>query len=312
MGCGADAQPVDRLAAVMRMTSFILKNIGHPEYSSKKSKRTFSDHAKIGLLVIRQLMRKSYEDFTDMLPSLTGVLGEAGISKIPDPSTLWKFASRLEPEFLEDVMQEIARTVCSDDMVVAVDSTGFSLTNVSRHMEKRVKEFGTEEKRKRDFVKTTYSVDTRTKMILSCDCTDQHTHDVKRMGCAVSSLVRGGFSIRCVVADKGYDSEHVHVDIRERLSAEAFIPIRKNDPARTGSQRTRTRGFNRGRMKFFFDKEVYNLRSLVETVNSMVKRKMGDTVNSRTKLTSNVEVLLRSIAHNFRRLFELRPGSMEV
>ena len=312
MGCGADAQPVDRLAAVMRMTSFILKNIGRPEYSSKKSKRTFSDHAKIGLLVIRQLIGKSYEDLVDMLPSMAGVLDEAGISKMPDPSTLWKFAARLEPGFLEDMMQEVARRVCSDGMIVAVDSTGFSLTNISRHMEKRVKELGAEKKRKRDFVKTTYSIDTKTKMILSCDCADQHSHDVKRMKYAVGSLVRGGFGVRYVVADKGYDAEYVHVDIRERLGAETMIPIRTIEPARIEGSKVRTSGFNRGRMKFFFDKEVYNLRSLVETVNSMVKRKMGDTVNSRTHLTSAIEVLLRSIAHNFRRLFELKPEAMEV
>jgi hypothetical protein len=218
----------------------------------------------------------------------------------------------LEPEFLENIMQEIAGAVCTGEMTVAVDSTGFSLTNISRHMEKRVKEFKTE-KRKRDFVKTTYSVDTCTKMILSCDCADQHSHDVKRMEYAVGSLVRGRFSVKYVVADKGYDAEYVHLDIKERLGAEAFIPVRAMaEPARSGSSKIRTKGFNRGRMKFFFDKDVYNLRSLVETVNSMVKRKMGDTVNSRTPLTSAVEVLLRSIAHNFRRLFELRPESMEV
>ena len=312
MGCGADAQPVDRLAAVMRKTSFILKNIGHPEYSSKKSKRTFSDHAKIGLLIIRQLIGRSYEDFVDMLPSFAGVLSEAGISKIPDPSTLWKFAARLHPEFLEDIMQEIAGEICADEMIVAVDSTGFSLTNVSGHMEKRIKEFGPEKKRKRDFVKTTYSVDTSTKTILSCDCADRHSHDVKRMEYAVSSLVRGSFGVKCVVADKGYDAEHVHKDIHDRLKADAMIPLRKIEPARIEGKRVTTKGFNRGRMKFFFDKETYNLRSLVETVNSMVKRKMGDTVNSRTSLTSAVEVLLRSIAHNFRRLFELRPELMEV
>jgi hypothetical protein len=196
-------------------------------------------------------------------------------------------------------------------MVVAVDSTGFSLRNISRHMEKRVKEFGAVRKKK-DFVKTTYSVDTDSLMILSCDCTDQHSHDVKRMAYAVSSLVRGGFGVGCVVADKGYDAEYVHRDIHERLGADAMIPIRKTEQARIETSRVKTSGFNRGRMKFFFNEKIYNLRSLVETVNSMVKRKMGDVINSRTRLTSNVEVLFRSIAHNFRRLFELRPESMEV
>ncbi|MCL2031975.1 MAG: transposase [Methanomassiliicoccaceae archaeon] len=111
-------------------------------------------------------------------------------------------------------------------MVVAIDSTGFSLTNISGHMEKRVREFGVR-REKKDFVKTTFAVDTDTKMILSCDCTDKHSHDIKRMEYTVTSLVRGGFGIRCVVADKGYDAEYVHRDIHERLGADAMIPIRK-------------------------------------------------------------------------------------
>lgn len=49
---------------------------------------------------------------------------------------------------------------------------------------------------------------------------------------AVSSLAKGGLSISCVVADKGYDAEYVHRDIHERLGADAMIPIRNIEPAR--------------------------------------------------------------------------------
>ena len=126
-GCRADAQPVDRLAAVMRKTYLVSKNIGHSEYSSVRSKRTFSDHTKIGLLILKQMVRKSYRDFVDMLPSLTGVLKEAGIVSMPDPSTLWKFSSILDPEFLEAILQNIEGMVCREEMILVVDSTGFSL-----------------------------------------------------------------------------------------------------------------------------------------------------------------------------------------
>jgi Transposase DDE domain. len=312
VGCSRTARTADILAAVMDETLAILKDIGHPEYGSARSKRTYSDHVKIGLLVIRQFVGGSYEDFIRFLPSIGGVLKVAGMRNIPDPSTLWKFAGRLDHDVLENVLQRLAKTCCSEDMIIAVDSTGFSLRNISRHMEKRVKEFGVRSEIKRDFVKTTFSVDTRSLMILSCDCVDSRNADVKRMEHAITSLMRGGFSVGCVVADKGYDAEYVHRDIHERLGAEAFIPIRNmSEPARSGSSKIRTSGFHRGRMKFFFDKVRYNQRSKVETVNSMVKRKMGDVVNSRIPATSGAEVILRAIAHNFRRLLELKPESME-
>jgi hypothetical protein len=57
-------------------------------------------------------------------------------------------------------------------------------------------------------------------------------------------------------------------------------------------------------MRHNFDKGIYSRRSLVETVNSMVKRKMGDTVYGKSEASRHKEVLLRCIAHNLRRLFE--------
>jgi hypothetical protein len=53
VGCRSTAQAADVLAAVMEKIFSVLKDIGHPECSSARSKRTYSDHVKIGLLVIR-------------------------------------------------------------------------------------------------------------------------------------------------------------------------------------------------------------------------------------------------------------------
>jgi len=41
--------------------------------------------------------------------------------------------------------------------------------------------------------------------------------------------------------------------------------------------------------------------SQVETANSMVKRKMGDTVYGRSEEARHKEILFRCIAHNIRR-----------
>ena len=46
---------------------------------------------------------------------------------------------------------------------------------------------------------------------------------------------------------------------------------------------------------------------MVETVSFMVKRKIGNTADSRTDHTYGLEVMLRAIAQNLRRLLELRP-----
>ena|GEM_PF-4083549 len=64
------------------------------------------------------------------------------------------------------------------------------------------------------------------------------------------------------------------------------------------------KGPNRWRMWRSLDTEVYGRRALVETVNSKVKRKMGDVVYGRTETSRRMEVLLRCVAHDIRRLMD--------
>lgn len=62
-------------------------------------------------------------------------------------------------------------------------------------------------------------------------------------------------------------------------STSNVIPARNKEPksARQASRNV-PKGWFRRQMFQDFDKAVYALRCLVETVNSMVKRKMGDIV----------------------------------
>jgi hypothetical protein len=63
-----------------------------------------------------------------------------------------------------------------------------------------------------------------------------------------------------------------------------MIPVREMAKPSRGDTTKKARGFSRGMMGCHFDKEIYNLRSLVETVNSMVKRKMGDAISTPYKV----------------------------
>jgi transposase len=291
----------DRLAYVIKVTSFVLEELGVPRYSSERSNRLYDVHLKTGLLVLKQYLDVSYRELCSIVSSLKIWRG-----RVPDHSTLVKFSKKVSAEVLDKVLRSIARKVCGKDMTVAVDSTGFSCSNASVYFIKRLKEMGTgisySKSTRRGFSKASFAVDVSTKMILACDCVDSCHADVRRIPYIIDDLAEGGFSVKCVVADKGYDAEYVHVDIRERLKADAMIPLRKIEPARIEGTRVRTSGFNRGMMKFAFDKEEYNKRSQVETVNSMVKRKMGDTVYGRSEQTRHKEVLFRCVAHNIRRL----------
>jgi Transposase DDE domain. len=295
----------DRIDQIIKVTDMVLEGLGIPKHSSEFSNRLYDDRLKIELLIVRQYLDISFRELCTILPSLRVWNG-----RCPDHSTLVKFSAKVGTMVLDRVLRSIAMMLCRTDMTVAVDSTGFSCSNASRHFVKRLKEMNKDKKityagsSVKGFSKTSLAVDTSSKMILACDCVDSDHADVKRMSYIVDDLVDGGFKIKYIVADKGYDAEYVHADIRERLNAKAFIPIRKWEQARIETSKVRTTGFNRGMMKFFFDKDVYDQRCQVETVNSMIKRKMGDTVYGKTELSRHKEILLRCIAHNIRRFMD--------
>ena len=178
---------------------------------------------KIGLLALKQYLDVSFRELCSMLSSFKVWRG-----RVPDHSTLVKFSKRLDTGLLDRVLWVMAHMLCGPDMIVAVDATGFSCSNASRHFVKRLREMGSDityaNGVRKGFSKASLAVDTDTKMILACDCVDSNHADVKRMTFLIDDLTRSGFSIASIIADKGYDAEYVHVEIRERLGVKAFIP----------------------------------------------------------------------------------------
>ena len=233
----------------------------------------YSDRAKVGLLIVMEYMGRSFVEFTKLMPSLNGMMRAAGISGVPHESTLWKFRRRLDPRILDKVVSYQAMMINGPtDLTIAVDATGFSTTHASKYYISRLKYFGTEEIIKRGYTKVSLAVCVHSKTILAVDTVNTRAADITRLNTLVDKLSELNNPISCVLADKGYDSEYAHRYIRERLNAESIIPVRDmSRPAKLGRKETRTSGFYRGLMKFFFDKGRYNMRSIVETVNSMIK-----------------------------------------
>jgi len=290
----------------------VLEAIGVPENFSARSNRIYSDRAKMALLVLRQYLDLSYEEFSENLGSMQGVIKAAGIKYVPEQSTLRKFSGRIDHKLLDLTIWHTAAAVCGTGIIAAMDSTGFSSSNASMYFVKRIKEMPHTKKgieysisSVRGYVKTSIAVDTSTLVVLAADVCPSNVSDVRRLPSLVDDMKEAGYDVKCVVADKGYDSEAAHRYVRENLGCETMIPVRRNEPAVTGSSRTRTSGFYRGLMKFFFDPIVYGKRPKVETVNSMIKRKMSGTVYGKNDGTRSIEVLCRCVAHNVRRIMDL-------
>jgi len=100
---------------------------------------------------------------------------------------------------------------------------------------------------------------------------------------------------KIIIGDKGYDSERGKSRYCQKHGLLAIIPVRNEDVPIY-----RTKEENRKRMKRHLPEE-YKRRSIVEKVHSVIKRKSGSFVSSRTPELAEKEIVLKIIAYNIRR-----------
>jgi IS5 family transposase len=287
--------------SIMRAVDQIAKGAGRlglPLYSCACSKRTYTQHQLLVLLVAREMLAKSYRETIDVVSLMTPLLRRLRLRSMPHFTTLQKFSLRLETHVLDGLLFTLAS--CADDEVDAIiDSTGMQSGSASyyyiRTMSLRRDSKGTELRAVRQHIKLTLVIDARTMTILSIVTTLGPGPDFQHLRPALQKAVEHGATIVTIVADKGYDSESNRRFVVHELGAEAHIPVR--NVKRTGEN---SQGRYRRRQLRVFDEARYRRRALVETVNSMLKRR-SSIVRSRSERGQYIELALRAVAHNAKR-----------
>ena len=103
--------------------------------------------------------------------------------------------------------------------------------------------------------------------------------------------------LRVVLADAGYDSEANHLIARHDMCVRSLIKTGAGRPGKRPPigyyrrlMKKQLRGSQRGRK--------YGQRAQAETVNSMLKRNLGDALRSRSPRARKAEQMLRILTHN--------------
>lgn len=109
-------------------------------YSSRFSRRDYTQWQHIALLALMQRVRKSYREFADDLLTVAGRLVRAlGLSRIPHFTSMEKFMLRVPSTLLERVMGGFLSMTRIRRQVLGVDSSGFSPHHASRYYTLRVR-----------------------------------------------------------------------------------------------------------------------------------------------------------------------------
>lgn len=274
-----------------------LVRLAFPLYRNERSNHLYTQHQHLVLLVLRQWMGKSYREFCEWIGMCTAVLRLLGMVRMPHFTTLQKFSGRLDEDLLDRLLGSYAEQL--DEVQLAVDSTGFSCTSASHYFVevlRRSKEKGAEIgiMAVRRHLKQTIGVDVGTQLILVMRERVGPTNDAPDMIPLLQKL-HGTARVRAVLADKGYDSEDIRRFIWYTMHAESHIPLRM-------SRNARVNHIYRRKQAAEFDEVKYHRRALVETVHSVLKRVMRGDVLARNRFGQHVELELRTIAYNARRV----------
>lgn len=190
---------------------------------------------------------------------------------------------------LRKLIADSAAPLAGVESQFAVDSSGFGTS-------KFVKWFDTKhgvERRQAEWVKTHICVGTKTNVVTAVEIGDGHDSTY------LEPLVRATaerFPLREVSADKAYCGRPV-LELVESLGGVPYIPFKaRTRPDKNGETWRRLwHYFQLNRDEFVAH---YHRRSNVESTFSMVKRKFGDAVRSKTPTAMTNEVLCKLLCHN--------------
>jgi len=172
----------------------------------------------------------------------------------------------------------------------ALDSSGFTTSRFHRWYDHK---YGAV-RQEHDWVKVHLTCGVKTNVVTAIEILDRNAADVKQLPALVKTTAKN-FPIAEVSADKGYASADNIVAV-ESVGAKPFIAFRPSDTGWTGGAWAKALGYVMYQREAFL--AHYHKRSNVESTFSMIKRKFGDSLRSKTDTAMVNETLCEVLAHN--------------
>ena len=235
----------------------------------------------------KEYISADYRDFVELIDLMSNIKEKFDLDKVPHYTILQKFVSRIPSSLFNLILSKTLKLFYShgeNASITAIDATGFTSSYASHYNSRRTG------KLLRSFLKTSIAVDTDKKVILGWKISQKTDNDVKH----AKALIRQSNKSRkseCYVLDKGYDSEKIHVLIREEIKADSIISVRKR-------KRKKVRGKYRRKLYLNFGKIKYNKRNIAETTLSVVKRKFEEVLRARKFYNQVKEIKIKLIVYN--------------
>src|SRR3989338_5828070 len=262
-------------------------------HKSKFSNKLYTQYQHLFLLVYKQFRKFTYKELLEDLSDNITLRAYLGLNKLPEYTTLIKFAKRLPTAIFDKLMTAFSKCIEQPEKV-AIDGTGISLDNASPHYCKRIgKPY-----KKRPFLKLSVIVEIKYYLILQFKVRKKTRHDLIDAYPIVKKLAKN-YQPEAFYGDRGYDAEKLFKLVFEELGAYPLILQKRLDVPKH-----RRKGRYRKETIEVFDYGEYLQRNKVETAFSILKRKFGFSIKSKNVKMQKVEAMSRIIAYNIDRMME--------
>jgi transposase len=272
-----------------------------PLYSHLKSPKKFTQPQLVACLALKEFFHADYRGIMEILADSSDLRKVLELKDAPHWTTLQKAAQRLSgKKTLDRLMHGIIRLAVGAKVMkksvalAAIDSTGFESHHVSAYFVHRRAKGGN------GVQATTYKrvpklgivADTKGYLALSGIPSYGPSPDILHWKEAIIEAQKHA-AIKILVADAGYDGEGAHRFAREERGIRTIIPNRVGRPTTKLPS-----GKYRRIMATRFNKKLYGQRWQVETINSVIKRRLGSFLRARTYWSQMREMMLRLFTYN--------------
>ena len=272
------------------------------DFSHRCSPRTFTQPQLFACLVLKEFLRLDYRGVSQLLADCTDLRRAIALRRVPHFTTLQKAADRLLRKPPVERLLDVTVSRCRRAKLLpprvalaALDASGVESRHVSQYFLKRMgchRWDGDLERRYARHPKLALACDCATHLILSCATARGPSPDDPHFAPLLLKAAARA-RVRAAVADAGFDAEAAHRLARAVLGVRSVIP-----PTRGRPTEKLPSGRWRRLMRRRFPRKLYGQRWQVETVFSVIKRRLGAALSARSARRQDRQMRLRVLTHN--------------
>ena len=154
----------------------VVKSTRISPYSCKYSKKTYTQHQLLVLILFKDYRNQHYREFVDDVGDMERVQELLSLSVVPHFTTLQKFLFRIKSLYLRITFKKTLNLFYTTDdkiPITAIDSSGFTSGYCSHYYSARTGKI------RKHFLKTSISVDTDLRAITGFVASNSRVHDTR-------------------------------------------------------------------------------------------------------------------------------------